>query len=64
MATFRVVDNEADRCVISIIGFVCDPVEVNGTECDAEYVIIVREWLGADGKLGRCSCFGGSVFWG
>ena len=63
MATFRVVDNEADRCVVSIIGFVCDPVEVDGAECNAECVIVIREWLGADGKLGRCDCFSGSVFW-
>ena len=32
MATFRVVDNEADRCVVSIVGCFCDPVEVDGAE--------------------------------
>ena len=63
MLTFRVVDNEADRCVISIIGFFCDPVEVDGTEDGAECVV-VGEGLGADGKLGWCDFFGGSVFWG
>ena len=46
MVTFRVVDNEADRCVVSIIGFVCNPVEVNGAECDAEcIVVIIGGWL-------------------
>ena len=64
MATFRVIDNEANRCVVSIIGFVCDPIEVDGAECNAECVVIIGEWLGADGELGRCGCFGGSVFWG
>ena len=64
MATFRVVDNEADRCVVSIIGFVSNPVEVNGAECDTECVVVVWEWLGADGELGRRGGFGGSVFWG
>ena len=64
MATFRVVDNKADRCIVSIVSLVCDPVVVDGTECDAECVVIVRERLGADGELGRCGCFGGSVVWG
>ena len=59
MATFRVVDNVADRCVVSIIGFVCDPAEVDGTED-----IVLREWVGADCKLGRSGWVGGSVFWG
>ena len=63
MLTFRVVDNEADRCVISIIGCFCDPVEVDGTEDGAECVV-VEDWLGADGKLGWCDFFGGSIFWG
>ena len=63
MATFRVVDNEADRCVVSIVGCFCDPVEVDGTEDGAECVI-VGKWLGVDGKLGRGDFFGGSVFWG
>ena len=64
MATFRVVDNEADRCVVSIVGCFCDPIEVDGTEDGAECVVVVGEWLGADGKLGQCDFFGGSVFWG
>ena len=63
MATFRVVDNEADRCVVSIVGCFCDPLEVDSAEDGADF-IVVGEWLGADGKLGRCDCFGGSVFWG
>ena len=64
MATFRVVDNEADRCVVSIIGFFCDPVEVDATEGNAECVVVVGEWLGADGELRRCGGFGGSILWG
>ena len=63
MATFRVVDNEADRCVVSIIGFVSDPVEVNGAEGNAEHIFL-WEWLGSDGELGEHGWFGGSVFWG
>ena len=59
MATFRVVDNEADRCVVSIVGCFCDPIEVDGAEC-----VIFGEWLGADGELGQGNFFGGSVFWG
>ena len=64
MMTFRVVDNEADRCVVSIIGSVGDLVEVNGAEGDAECVVMVREWLGTDGELRRRGGFGRSVFWG
>src|SRR6202012_717925 len=63
MLTFRVVDNEADRCVVSIVGCFCDPVEVDGAEDGAECVV-VGEWLGADGKLRWRGFFGGSVFWG
>ena len=63
MATFRVVDNVANRCIVSIVGCFCDPVKVDGTEDGAECVIVV-EWLGMDGKLGRCDFFGGSIFWG
>ena len=63
MATFRVVDNEANRCVVSIIGCFCNPVEVDGTEDGAECVVILDQ-LGTDGELGRCDCFSGSVFWG
>ena len=63
MLTFRVVDNEADRCVVSIIGCLCDPVEVDGTKDGAECVV-VDDWLGADGKLWWCDFFSGSIFWG
>ena len=63
MATFRVVDNVADRCVISIVGCFCDPIEVDGTEDGAECVVVV-EWLGPDSELGRCDFFGRGVFWG
>ena len=64
MATVRVVDNEADRCVVSIIlGFVGDPIEVNTTEGDAE-CIVLWEWGGTDGKLwGWSGCAGRGVFW-
>ena len=64
MATFRVVDNVADRCVVSIVGCFCDLIEVDGAEDGAECVVIVGEWLGADGELGRYAFFGGGVFWG
>ena len=40
MATFRVVDNEADRCVVSIVGCFCDPVKVDGAERDAECIVV------------------------
>ena len=63
MATFRVVDNEADRCVVSIVGCFCDPLEVDSAEDGADF-IVVGEWLGADGKLGQGDFFGRSVFWG
>ena len=64
MATFRVVDNEADRCVVSIVGCFCDPVEVDGTE-DGTECVIFRERLGADGELGWwCDFSGRGVFWG
>ena len=38
MAAFRVIENEADRCIVSVLGFVCDPVVVDGAEGDAECV--------------------------
>ena len=43
MVAFRVIDDEPDWRVVSIIGFFCDPVEVNGAEGDAE-CIILWEW--------------------
>ena len=43
MAAFRVIDNEADRCVVSILVFVCDPVEVDGAKGNAE-CIVFWEW--------------------
>ena len=64
MATFRVVDNVADRCVVSIVGCFCDPVEVDGAEDGADCIVVVGEWLGVDGKLGWYAFFGGSIFWG
>ena len=60
MLTFRVVENEADRCVVSIVGSVFNPVEVNGTED----VVFSGEWGGVNGKLRRCGWAGGSVVWG
>ena len=62
MATFRVVDNVADRCVVSIVGCFCDPIEVDGAEYGAACVVVV-ERLGPDSELGRCGCFG-SILWG
>ena len=43
MVAFRVIENEADGCVISILGFVCDPVEVDGAEGDTERIVL-WEW--------------------
>ena len=62
MATFRVIENEANRCVVSVLGFVCDPVEVNGAEGNTE-CIVLREWGGVDGELGRRGGLVGGVFW-
>ena len=58
MVTFRVVDNDTDRCVISIIDFFCDPAEVDGAED-----IVLWHWVGADGELGRCGWLSGGVVW-
>ena len=63
MATFRVIDNEADRCIVIIVGFVGDPIEVDAAEGDAECVIL-WEWGGSNGKLwGWSGCVGRGVFW-
>ena len=43
MAAFRVIDNEADRCVVSTLVFVCDPVEIDGAEGNAKCVVL-WEW--------------------
>ena len=40
VVTFRVIENEANRCIVSILGFVCDPVEVDGAEGDAECIVL------------------------
>ena len=63
VAALRVIENEANRWSIVVVGFVCDSVIVDGAEGNAE-CIILWECLGMDGELRQCGWVSGCIFWG